>query len=164
MIDQNKHRVIDTNVLIVANNRESEHASLQCVISCQKYLQSFRESKILVIDNKWEILKEYLKYYKKAHNTGQPRVGDEFLEWVLSNQNNPKHCQKAPITKICENEFEEFPKSESLKKFDPSDRKFVAVALTHSAKPPITVAIDRGWNTHQEALTEYGVDIEFLCG
>jgi hypothetical protein len=161
MIDQNKHRVIDTNVLIVANNRESEHASPECVIACVRWLQSFEKSRILVIDKKWLIINEYKK---KVNQSGQPSVGDAFLKWILINRNNPLRCQQVSITQTSEHEFEEFPKSESLKKFDPSDRKFVAVALTHSQNPAIAVGIDRGWNKHKEALTQHGVDVEFLCG
>jgi len=161
MIDQNKYRVIDTNVLIVANNRESEHASPECVISCATWLKKFKEEGILVIDSKWLIINEYKK---KVNQSGQPGAGDGFLRWVLLNYTNPKRCHQVHITKGSEHEFEEFPKSESLEKFDPSDRKFVAVALTHSQNLAIAVAIDRGWNRNKEALTEHGVEIEFLCG
>jgi len=155
------HRVIDTNVLIVANNRESEQASLQCVITCQKWLQSFTESGILVIDSKWLIIKEYLK---KVNSSGEPDLGDKFLKWVLLNRNNLNRCEQVPITQISEYEFLEFPQSESLQKFDPSDRKFVAVALTHSQKPPIVNAVDSDWAIDQEALSEHGICVEFLCG
>jgi hypothetical protein len=155
------HRVIDTNVLIVANNRESKQASPECVISCVQWLQSFEKSGILVIDNKWLILKEY---QKKVHSSGQPGVGDAFLRWVLLNYTNRQRCELVPITPTPEYEFLEFPQSESLKKFDPSDRKFVAVALTHSKKPPIVNAVDSDWAIDQEALSEHGINVEFLCG
>jgi hypothetical protein len=154
------HRVIDTNVLIVANNRESEHASPECVISCVRWLQSFEKSGILVIDRKWLIINEYKK---KVNQSGQPGVGDAFLKWILINHNNPQRCHQVSITKISENEFEEFPQSESLKDFDKSDRKFVAVALTHDAKPAIANAVDSDWHIYKKALSDHGVEIEFLC-
>jgi hypothetical protein len=68
-----------------------------------------------------------------------------------------------PITQISEGEFAEFPDSESLKNFDKSDRKFVAVALTHHAKPAIANAVDSDWHNHQQALAEHGVKLDFLC-
>jgi hypothetical protein len=37
------------------------------------------------------------------------------------------------------------------------------VANAHSAKPPIQVAIDRGWWNHKDALKEAGINVEFLC-
>jgi len=154
------HRVIDTNVLIVANNRESPQASYECIISCIKWLQSFEKSGILVIDNNWLIIKEY---QNKVNSSGQPGVGDAFLKWILLNRSNPHRCEKVQITQIAEYEFKEFPKSESLQKFDPSDRKFVAVALTHPQRPAIANAVDFGWNIHKDPLSEHGIEIEFLC-
>jgi hypothetical protein len=67
-------------------------------------------------------------------------VGDAFLKWVLTNRTNPKHCEQVRITQIAENDFAEFPRSQSLVGFDPSDRKFVAVALTHPQRPAIAAA------------------------
>ena len=154
------HRVIDTNVLIVANNRESPQASYECIISCIKWLQSFEKSGILVIDNNWLMIKEY---QNKVNSSGQPGVGDAFLKWILLNRSNPHRCEKVQITQIAEYEFKEFPKSESLQKFDPSDRKFVAVALTHPQRPAIANAVDFGWNIHKDPLSEHGIEIEFLC-
>jgi len=154
------HRVIDTNVLIVANNRESPQASYECIISCIKWLQSFEKSGILVIDNNWLIIKEY---QNKVNSSGQPGVGDAFLKWILLNRSNPHRCEKVQITQIAEYEFKEFPKSESLQKFDPSDRKFVAVALTHPQRPAIANAVDSDWYIHKDPLSEHGIEIEFLC-
>jgi hypothetical protein len=142
------HRVIDTNVLIVANNRESKQASPECVISCVQWLQSFEKSGILVIDSNWLIIKEYRK---KVNPSGQPGVGDAFLKWVLLNRNNLNRCEQVTITQISEYEFLEFPQSESLKKF-------------HSKKPPIVNAVDSDWAIDQEALSEHGINVEFLCG
>jgi len=154
------HRVIDTNVLIVANNRESPQASYECIISCIKWLQSFEKSGILVIDNNWLIIKEY---QNKVNSSGQPGVGDAFLKWILLNRSNPHRCEKVQITQIAEYEFKEFPKSESLQKFDLSDRKFVAVALTHPQRPLIVNAVDSDWYIHKDPLSEHGIEIEFLC-
>jgi hypothetical protein len=154
------HRVIDTNVLIVANDRESEQASPECVISCVNWLKRFTEEGILVIDSKWLIINEYKK---KVNQSGQLGVGDAFLKWILLNWSNPSLCHFVHINQVSENEFEEFPKSQSLKYFDYNDRKFVAVALTHPERPAIAIAIDRGWNNHHKALSEHDIEIEFLC-
>ena len=154
------HRVIDTNVLIVANNRESEQASQECVSSCQNWLESFRESGVIVIDSNWLIIKEYLK---KVNSSGEPDVGDKFLKWILINQRNPQRCHQVQITQIAECEFQEFPQSKSLQNFDLSDRKFVAVALTHPQRPLIVNAVDSDWDIHKDPLSEHGIEIEFLC-
>jgi hypothetical protein len=60
-------------------------------------------------------------------------------------------------------DISQFPADEALSGFDPSDKKFVAVAVSHHANPPIRVALDRGWVRHREALKDARVEIEFLC-
>lgn len=153
------HVIVDTNVLNVANNK-SHQAPPQCVINCISKLDDIKKGQILVIDDKWRILNEYKK---KVSSLGQPGMGDAFLKWVLTNQGNPNHCEQVSITEISTNEFAEFPTDPSLKGFDLSDRKFVAVALVHPTHPPITNAVDSDWRNFQLALETNGVQIDFLC-
>lgn len=152
------HHIVDTNVLLVAS-RKAPQASLTCVLTCIKYLQNLKESGILVIDSNRLIIREY---ENKNSRSGQPNVGDAFLKWVLTHQATNR-CEQVPITQIAENDFAEFPKSPSLEKFDLSDRKFVAVALTHHAKPAIANAVDSDWRNYEQALQEHGVKLNFLC-
>ncbi len=152
------HHIVDTNVLLVASKKASQ-ASLTCVLTCIKYLQNLKESGILVIDSNRLIIREY---ENKNSRSGQPNVGDAFLKWVLTHQATNR-CEQVPITQIAENDFTEFPKSPSLEKFDPSDRKFVAVALIHHAKPAIANAVDSDWRNYEQALKEHGVKLNFLC-
>ncbi|MBD2386974.1 hypothetical protein [Cylindrospermum sp. FACHB-282] len=153
--------IVDTNVPIVAN-RKTPQASLQCILVCVKKLQEImtQQQHILVLDNKWLIITEY-KY--KLSPTGQPGVGDAFLKWVLTNQNNLSRCQLVEITPTEEKNFKEFPEDESLSGFDLSDRKFVAVALVHPEHPPILNASDSDWSHFEAALAAYGVRVEFIC-
>jgi len=153
------YQIVDTNVLLVAS-KKAPQASETCELACEKYLQNLMHAGILVIDSQWLIIKEYMN---KNSQSGQPSAGDKFLKWVLLNHTNTDRCEKVLITKIAENDFAEFPKSPSLDKFDPSDRKFVAVALTHHAKPAIANAVDSDWYNHKQALTEHGVKLDFLC-
>jgi hypothetical protein len=152
------HHIVDTNVLLVAS-KKAPQASLTCVLACIKYLQNLKESGILVIDSNRLIIREY---ENKNSSTGQPGVGDAFLKWVHTHQATNR-CEQVPITQIAENDFTEFPKSPSLEKFDPSDRKFVAVALTHHAKPAIANAVDSDWRNYEQAFQEHGVKLNFLC-
>lgn len=152
------HHIVDTNVLLVAS-KKAPQASLTCVLTCIKYLQNLKESGILVIDSNRLIIREY---ENKNSRSGQPNVGDAFLKWVLTHQATNR-CEQVPITQIAENDFTEFPKSPSLEKFDPSDRKFVAVALIHHAKPAIANAVDSDWRNYEQALKEHGVKLNFLC-
>ena len=50
-----------------------------------------------------------------------------------------------------------------MSKFDPSDRKFVAVANAHPGKPSILQATDSKWWGWKDALLECGIKVEFLC-
>ncbi|NKB17590.1 MAG: type II toxin-antitoxin system VapC family toxin [Pseudanabaena sp. CRU_2_10] len=153
------YRVVDTNVLIVANHKAPQ-ASLECVLSCVEYLNNLRKSDILVIDSDWLIIGEYRR---KNSESGQPGVGDAFLKWMLTNRTNPKHCEQVHITQLAENDFAEFPRSPSLAGFDPSDRKFVAVALTHPQRPAIANAVDSDWRNYESALAQQGIKVDFLC-
>jgi hypothetical protein len=62
-----------------------------------------------------------------------------------------------------EADFEEFPNHPGLQSFDRSDRKFVAVAVTHQKKPHIRQAVDAKWWGWYPSLRAVGVEVDFLC-
>jgi hypothetical protein len=154
------YSIVDTNVLIVANGRDCPQASPECVLACVRRLRDIEQHGTLVLDDGWHIIGEYKH---KVSQTGQPGLGDAFLKWVLTNQSNPQRIEKVSITPIEDEGFAEFPNTPGLEKFDRSDRKFVAVALTHPQKPPICDAVDSDWRNFHEALVQAGVTVEFLC-
>jgi hypothetical protein len=85
---------------------------------------------------------------------------------VLTNRCNPKLCEQVAITpkNSGETDFEEFPSDPALKAFDPTDRKFVAVAAAHPDRPPILQAVDTTkWWEMKEPLLEAGITVDFLC-
>lgn len=151
--------IADTNVAIVANGK-SPQASPDCVINCVRRLRQIQQHEILVLDDRWLIIQEY---QKNLLSSGQPGVGDAFLKWVLTNQYNPKRCQRIQITEISEYNFAEFPNDPNLAGFDLSDRKFVAVAIAHPHKPPILNAVDSDWRDFRDQLATHGVEVEFIC-
>lgn len=153
--------VVDTNVPVVANGH-SEQASPDCVVACARRLEALTRSGKLALDDKWLIIGEYRA---NLRSSGQPGVGDAFLKWVLTNWGNSQRCEIVKITLVnsSETEFREFPKDKRLRAFDPSDRKFVAVALAHPNRPPILQAVDWKWWGFRKVLHSNGVDVEFLC-
>ena len=154
--------IVDTNVAVVAN-RKSEQASEDCEQTCINRLLEITSGEVkLALDDGRRIIEEYRG---NLSPTGQPGVGDAFLKWVEINWTNPKRCVCVPITTIegSESEFQEFPDDAALQKFDPDDRKFVAVALAHPAKPPILEAMDKQWWKLRDALRRNGVTVEFIC-
>ena len=52
--------------------------------------------------------------------------------------------------------------SSSFVGFDPSDKKFVAVAIASGDSPPILVAGDRVGHNYREALVDHGAIVEHL--
>lgn len=152
------HYIIDTNVPLTANGKSD--ASPACVLASVQRLIRLQTFEKLVLDTGFLILKEY---QNKLSPTGQPGVGDAFLLWAWRNHTNPKHCELAALEVAEDGSFATFPSDPELAAFDPSDRKFVAAALTHDANPPIVNATDTDWHKDHAALTRNGVRIEFLC-
>ena len=140
-----------------------EDTSRDCELACIDRIEQITMGEVkLALDDERRIIDEYRK---KLSPTGQPRVGDAFLKWVEINWTNPKRCVCVPITTIegSESEFKEFPDDPALQKFDPDDRKFIAVALAHPAKPPILEAMDKQWWELRNALRRNCVKVEFIC-
>ena len=156
----NDHFVVDTNVLVIANNLSTSHAPPSCIQASINFLISLTRSGHLIIDDNFEIISEYQKNVKAI---GQPRVGDAFLKWVLQNRANPARCTQVQIRPNADREYEDFPDDPELASFDRSDRKFVAVAIAHPMHPPIANATDSDWSNATEALHRHGVHVLQLC-
>jgi len=158
--------VIDTNVLMVANEEfPPEQADEACVRTCLDRLvaiQSGNSGERVVLDTDDRLIGEYGDTLKSSH---QPSTGHAFLYWLYQVGWNPSHCDRIAIT--CRDEdsqcFDEFPEHDGLADFDVSDRKFVAVTNAHPAKPPILQAVDTKWITWEQALSECGLRLEWLC-
>lgn len=150
--------VVDTNVAVVANARED--TSRRCVMACIAELRAItRDEKRVAIDQEGLILREYMKNLSLG---GQPGVGDGFMKWLFQNQAVAERCEKVDIDGE-DGRFPAFPDDGALAGFDPSDRKFVAVARAHPETPPILEATDSKWWGWREALRRHGVAVEFVC-
>ncbi len=155
-----KAAVVDTNVPIVANGA-ANHATPDCVLRSVDRLEEIRKEQLILLDDGMYILNEYMSHLSLS---GQPGMGDFFMKWVWLNQANPLHCKCIHITpKPGSEDFEEFPNDAELNAFDPSDRKFVAVALASGLAPPVLNAADTDWWKFREPLERNGVKVEFLC-
>jgi hypothetical protein len=154
--------VVDTNVAVVANGHPQQ-ASLECKRICVKRLESIEQGKEkLVLDSKWQIVKEYTRNLSLK---GQSRPGDVFLKWAMDNIKNKEFCELVNITPLDSDptNFKEFPQVSELSGFDPSDRKFIAVSMAHSDRPSILQAVDSLWWEFKDALERNGVNVEFIC-
>jgi hypothetical protein len=156
--------VIDTNVAVIANNKEktdeNKKIPLECILKCVQIIREIKENGHVYIDDNWRILREY---QNNLDSSGQPGVGDAFFKWLLQNVSNTKRCTQIHITETAENEYVEFPEDKGLSEFDCSDRKFVAVSNAHSEKPPILEGFDSKWWGFKEILQKCGVRVYFVC-
>ena len=150
--------VVDVNVPIVANGRGT-HADLNCQGASIEALREVVVSGMIVLDDQMLIFQEYRKYLNPS---GQPGVGDYFMQWVWENQAVAERCEQVLLT-IVANGFEEFPTDPRLNQFDLADRIFVAVAKASKSNPVVLNAVDTDWWEHQNALKENGIQIGFLC-
>ena len=113
---------------IVANGRAPQ-ADLDCISACVESLEEIVKNGMIVLDTGRRILSEYQRYLTP---TGQPGLGDAFMQWVWENQAVDDRCEQVCITAKSgpTEDYNEFPVDSRLQSFDPSDRKYVAVALT----------------------------------
>ena len=153
-------RLVDSNVLHVANDSAAETYGPACVLACTRLLLDIQRRGVLALDDRYEILREYLN---QADERGQPGVGDAFLKWAKSNEYVLEKCARVLITPHPERGWKEYPETASLADFDPSDRKFVAVSLSHPDRPRIHNATDSDWHEHAGALAEHGVRVVQEC-
>jgi hypothetical protein len=151
--------VIDTNVLLVANELHPD-VSPDCVIACIQALDSVRTYGVVVIDDGYEILREYER--RTSPNTGN-QVGDAFLKWLYQNAGNRERVICVRIINHAQRGYSEFPDDDDLIGFDLADRKFVAVSAAHSDHPPILQATDSKWTEWVDHLSRHRIEICFLC-
>ena len=150
--------VVDTNVAVVANGRNT-HAKLDCQINCIEFLEkaTSKESRIkLILDVDGLIIGEYRNHLKFS---GQPGVGDAFFKFLHDHMHLRKKVQLVSITKI-DNEqqgYAELPRNQ----LDPSDRKFLAVAVKTRAR--IVNAVDADWHQQIELTKSLGISVLQLC-
>jgi len=153
--------VIDTNVLAVAEGL-ADHADNDCRRTCVAFLRDVRSSGVVLVDDGRRIFGEYLRPFRHRR---QPGVGWSFARWLMDGARARRQLRAIPIRPRAgdQEDYEEFPREASLAAFDPSDRKFVAVALASGLDPDIANTVDSDWAMFHSALQAVGVRIQFLC-
>ena len=147
--------VVDTNVAIAANGRET-HADARCRLTCVEQLKSLAAGEVVAIDDRGLILEEYRR---RLNFSGMPGMGDVFLKHVFNNQYCDDRVQRVPVTPSEDDRrgFEELPENS----FDRSDRKFLAVAVV--GKAVVLNATDSDWHEHEALLGRLEVEVTQLC-
>jgi hypothetical protein len=148
--------VIDVNVLIVANARETAQASPQCVLHCVEFLELAREN-LVVLDDLGLIFGQYQRYNSFQ---GQPGLGDALFKWIFNKQFDSKHCELVEVIRDGLS-FTTVPLA--LRGFDLSDHVYIAIARASDYQPVIVNATDNDWFEWQEKLEQKGLKLNFLC-
>ena len=122
--------VVDTNVPVTANGR-NEAASPECVLACVRALQTITTRGHLFVDDRRRIIEEY---QKNLSPYADPRAGNVFLKWLLTNEWNQTRVTHVALTPKADDpdDFAELPQPPPGVYYDPSDRKFLAVAAAHA--------------------------------
>ncbi len=148
--------VVDTNVAIVANGGSRTHADERCRLTCVERLEYLVNHDTIAVDETGLMLGEYADHLSWS---GAPGVGDMFFKHLVDNQHLVHRVRRVLVTP-CDDDrkgFEELP----WNAFDPSDRKFLAVAVVADAA--ILNATDSDWEEQAALMDELGVEIDQLC-
>ena len=147
--------VVDTNVAIAANGRET-HADMPCQLVCIEKLEHVVEQGIVALDDTGSILEEY---GNRLRFSGRPGVGDAFFKHVFDYQYQGGLVRRIEVTPSDDDRrgFEELPENT----FDRSDRKFLAVAV--AAEAVVLNATDSDWGEHEALMDGLGVEVDQLC-
>jgi hypothetical protein len=151
--------VVDTNVTTTANGA-NQGAPASCVAASAKALKAVMDSGHVFIDDGGRIVAEYRSNLSAK---GQPGPGDVFFKWLLTHEWGGERVTRVVLTEVADDDFVELPKPPRGTSYDPSDKKFLAVAAAHSERPPILQSFDSKWWGWRDALSKIGVKIVFLC-
>jgi hypothetical protein len=146
--------VIDTNVPLVVKY-PTEHPQ-ELVDACEELLEEIiKQNRVVVTDEHEEIMEEYLR---NLDFSGQGSLGDVFARWVFDQRWTWDASARPNIDPRGENDYGVLDGDQD--DFDPSDRKFVAVAKVTGA--PVQQATDTKWLDWGAALRRHGVAVRYV--
>lgn len=146
--------VVDTNVPLVAKYPGDHPPEL--ADACEELLERLIEQDgPVVTDAGGEIVEEYLANLSLS---GQPTLGDVFARWVYDRRWAWDESARPDIDPRGEGVYGVLEGDHDA--FDPSDRKFVAVAKVSGA--PIHQATDTKWLEWGDALARHGVEVRWV--
>jgi hypothetical protein len=89
--------------------------------------------------------------------------GDVFVKWLLQNAGTVERVSCIAVTESKKDWFDDFPSDELQNGFDPSDRKFAAVAFAAGGDVTVLQATDCKWLMWREDMRREGVNLDFIC-
>jgi hypothetical protein len=153
--------VIDTNVAVVANGNpeigSGQLPSLKCRLASVNFLIEAVKNGKVFLDLNGDIVREYATYLNPI---GAPGVGDQFYREVINS--HPDRIIRIELVRLNNGEYADCPQILIESDFDPSDRKFAALAAKTSAT--VVNSVDSDWINHAEQLQAANIPINNLCG
>ena len=146
--------VVDTNVAMAANGRGT-HADMACQAACVARLKAVVAHDTVFLDETGLVFGVC-----EASALGRrTRHGRCLFKHVFDNQYRPERCRRVPVVPLDDERrgFEELPPNS----FDPSDQKFLAVAVVGRAT--VLNATDSDWAEHAALVNGLAVKVEQLC-
>jgi hypothetical protein len=111
----------------------------------------------VLLDAEGEIQSEYRRYLNPR---GAPGVGDRFYQEVL--HSSPRLVERIVLARRDDNEYADLPQALVDAGFDPSDRKFAALAYKEGVS--VFNATDTDWIEHADTLLRSGIQVNNICG
>ena len=148
--------VIDTNVLVAANDRldgQGKEFSIDCRSKAVEFLQQIK-SGIVLLDHGGAVRNEYEGNLRQS---GQLGAGDRFyMEFSRG--------QKIEEIELPEKdgEYQDLPQEIISAGFERDDRKFAALAKKENV--PVANVADANWVNHFALLWKHGICVLFVCG
>ncbi len=158
-----KAKIIDTNVLLVANGLDT-HIDILWQEICINFLKDVRKNGIFTINDSLEILSEYNN--KLSHKLVP--YGNAILKYIQDHQYDDTKVLRVSITQnilpsgdLWYNEIDSLFLSPLLKT-DTSDRKFIATHHASTCQFPIVNATDSDWKDLQNNMKLQSIDPKLL--
>lgn len=160
-----KRKILDTNVLIHADGNRSPQTPAACIEKCRFLLFTCITSSFQIVIDVGAHGSDVLAEYRA--NLSDGGYMDVFMRWLLNHLADERYVLNIPLTRRDTNDYEEFPNDPALNKFDPKDRKWIALAVAHyqyeDETAPVAQSADMKWREFVEAFSRHHVEIEFLC-
>lgn len=150
--------IVDTNVAVVANE-QNDGVATSCIDACKIFVATARDQHVVLVDDADAIRQEYAQALQQSRPYG---LGALFLQHIYQHQYNLARVRRVALPVAASGEYADFPNDPALAAFDPSDRKFAALARRTGIS--VTNATDSDWIDNIAALNAYGITVDFLCG
>ncbi len=166
------HKILDTNVPLTAVGKNAE-ASPRCELECEEVVNLVLKGEIkVVLDDGDSIITEYRN---NMHPDPNGTRAGQFLMYLFLNKHRPSRIKRMSLKTNDHGHFIDYPDDKDewsteiphCERFDPDDKKWVALALRFKAETgidaPIVNAADRCWLAFEPHLQASGVKLETLC-